>query len=34
LLRNGGVVVVKGSKKMFRVNKFVVRLLAALQAKA
>jgi UDP-N-acetylmuramoyl-tripeptide--D-alanyl-D-alanine ligase len=27
-------VVVKGSKKMFWVNKFVPRLLAALQAKA
>jgi len=34
LLRNGDVVVVKGSKKMFWVNKFVPRLLAALQAKA
>ena len=30
----GDVVVVKGSKKMFWVNKFVPRLLAALQAKA
>ena len=34
LLREGDVVVVKGSKKMFWVNKFVPRLLAALQAKA
>jgi UDP-N-acetylmuramoyl-tripeptide--D-alanyl-D-alanine ligase len=34
LLRGGDVVVVKGSKKMFWVNKFVPRLLAALQAKA
>jgi UDP-N-acetylmuramoyl-tripeptide--D-alanyl-D-alanine ligase len=34
LLRAGDVVVVKGSKKMFWVNKFVPRLLAALQAKA
>ena len=34
LLRQGDVVVVKGSKKMFWVNKFVPRLLAALQAKA
>ena len=34
LLRNGDVVVVKGSKKMFWVNKFVPRLLAALQPKA
>ncbi|MEH2622121.1 UDP-N-acetylmuramoyl-tripeptide--D-alanyl-D-alanine ligase [Bradyrhizobium sp. AZCC 1719] len=34
LLRDGDVVVVKGSKKMFWVNKFVPRLLAALQAKA
>jgi len=34
LLRNGDVVVVKGSKKMFWVNKFVPRLVAALQAKA
>jgi UDP-N-acetylmuramoyl-tripeptide--D-alanyl-D-alanine ligase len=34
LLRNGDVVVVKGSKKMFWVNKFVPRLLAALQARA
>jgi UDP-N-acetylmuramoyl-tripeptide--D-alanyl-D-alanine ligase len=33
LLREGDVVVVKGSKKMFWVNKFVPRLLAALQAK-
>jgi UDP-N-acetylmuramoyl-tripeptide--D-alanyl-D-alanine ligase len=34
LLRGGDVVVVKGSKKMFWVNKFVPRLAAALQAKA
>jgi UDP-N-acetylmuramoyl-tripeptide--D-alanyl-D-alanine ligase len=34
LLRDGDVVVVKGSKKMFWVNKFVPRLLAALRAKA
>ena len=34
LLRGGDVVVVKGSKKMFWVNKFVPKLLAALQAKA
>jgi UDP-N-acetylmuramoyl-tripeptide--D-alanyl-D-alanine ligase len=34
LLRPGDVVVVKGSKKMFWVNKFVPRLLAALQSKA
>jgi UDP-N-acetylmuramoyl-tripeptide--D-alanyl-D-alanine ligase len=34
LLRHGDVVVVKGSKKMFWVNKFVPRLLAALQARA
>jgi UDP-N-acetylmuramoyl-tripeptide--D-alanyl-D-alanine ligase len=34
LLRDGDVVVVKGSKKMFWVNKFVPRLLAALQARA
>ena len=34
LLRDGDVVVVKGSKKMFWVNKFVPRLLADLQAKA
>jgi UDP-N-acetylmuramoyl-tripeptide--D-alanyl-D-alanine ligase len=33
LLRNGDVVVVKGSKKMFWVNKFVPRLAAALQAR-
>jgi UDP-N-acetylmuramoyl-tripeptide--D-alanyl-D-alanine ligase len=33
LLRAGDVVVVKGSKKMFWVNKFVPRLSAALQAK-
>jgi UDP-N-acetylmuramoyl-tripeptide--D-alanyl-D-alanine ligase len=32
LLRSGDVVVVKGSKKMFWVNKFVPRLAAALQA--
>jgi UDP-N-acetylmuramoyl-tripeptide--D-alanyl-D-alanine ligase len=34
LLRGGDVVVVKGSKKMFWVNKFVPRLVAALQARA
>jgi UDP-N-acetylmuramoyl-tripeptide--D-alanyl-D-alanine ligase len=34
LLRNGDVVVVKGSKKMFWVNKFVPRLVAALRAGA
>jgi len=34
LLREGDVVVVKGSKKMFWVNKFVPRLVAALQSKA
>ncbi len=34
LLRHGDVVVVKGSKKMFWVNKFVPRLVAALQSKA
>jgi UDP-N-acetylmuramoyl-tripeptide--D-alanyl-D-alanine ligase len=34
LLRGGDVVVVKGSKKMFWVNKFVPRLVAALQAEA
>lgn len=34
LLRSGDVVVVKGSKKIFWVNKFVPRLLAALQVKA
>jgi UDP-N-acetylmuramoyl-tripeptide--D-alanyl-D-alanine ligase len=33
LLRGGDVVVVKGSKKMFWVNKFVPRLAAALQAR-
>jgi UDP-N-acetylmuramoyl-tripeptide--D-alanyl-D-alanine ligase len=33
LLRRGDIVVVKGSKKMFWVNKFVSRLVAALQAK-
>jgi UDP-N-acetylmuramoyl-tripeptide--D-alanyl-D-alanine ligase len=32
LLRSGDVVVVKGSKKMFWVNKFVPRLVAALKA--
>jgi UDP-N-acetylmuramoyl-tripeptide--D-alanyl-D-alanine ligase len=32
LLQGGDVVVVKGSKKMFWVNKFVPRLVAALQA--
>jgi UDP-N-acetylmuramoyl-tripeptide--D-alanyl-D-alanine ligase len=34
LLRNGDVVVIKGSKKIFWVNKFAPRLLAALQARA
>ncbi|WP_441237904.1 UDP-N-acetylmuramoyl-tripeptide--D-alanyl-D-alanine ligase [Bradyrhizobium sp. 930_D9_N1_4] len=34
LLKSGDVVVVKGSKKMFWVNKFVPGLVAALQAKA
>jgi UDP-N-acetylmuramoyl-tripeptide--D-alanyl-D-alanine ligase len=34
LLKAGDVVVVKGSKKMFWVNKFVPALVAALQAKA
>jgi UDP-N-acetylmuramoyl-tripeptide--D-alanyl-D-alanine ligase len=34
LLRGGDVVVVKGSKKMFWVNKFVPKLVAALQARA
>ena len=34
LLKAGDVVVVKGSKKMFWVNKFVPGLVAALQAKA
>ena len=34
LLQSGDVVVVKGSKKMFWVNKFVPKLLAALQARA
>ena len=34
LLRSGDVVVVKGSKKMFWVNKFVPGLVAALQSKA
>jgi UDP-N-acetylmuramoyl-tripeptide--D-alanyl-D-alanine ligase len=33
-LKAGDVVVVKGSKKMFWVNKFVPRLLVALQARA
>jgi UDP-N-acetylmuramoyl-tripeptide--D-alanyl-D-alanine ligase len=33
-LRRGDVVVVKGSKKIFWVNKFVPKLVAALQAKA
>jgi len=33
LLRSGDAVVIKGSKKIFWVNKFVPRLLAALQAK-
>jgi UDP-N-acetylmuramoyl-tripeptide--D-alanyl-D-alanine ligase len=34
LLRRGDVVVVKGSKKIFWINKFVPRLVAALQARA
>jgi UDP-N-acetylmuramoyl-tripeptide--D-alanyl-D-alanine ligase len=34
LLRRGDVVVVKGSKKIFWVNKFVPRLVAAMQASA
>jgi UDP-N-acetylmuramoyl-tripeptide--D-alanyl-D-alanine ligase len=34
LLRSGDAVVIKGSKKIFWVNKFVPRLLAALQTKA
>ena len=34
LLRGDDVVVVKGSKKMFWVNKFVPKLVAALQARA
>ena len=34
LLRSGDAVVIKGSKKIFWVNKFAPRLLAALQAKA
>ena len=34
LIRGGDVVVVKGSKKMFWINKFVPRLVTALQAKA
>jgi UDP-N-acetylmuramoyl-tripeptide--D-alanyl-D-alanine ligase len=34
LLKAGDVVVVKGSKKMFWVNRFVPGLLAALQARA
>ena len=34
LLRDGDAVVIKGSKKMFWVNKFAQRLLAALQARA
>jgi UDP-N-acetylmuramoyl-tripeptide--D-alanyl-D-alanine ligase len=34
LLRKGDAVVIKGSKKMFWVNKFAQKLLAALQAKA
>jgi UDP-N-acetylmuramoyl-tripeptide--D-alanyl-D-alanine ligase len=34
LLRSGDAVVIKGSKKIFWVNKFVPRLLAALQARA
>ena len=34
LLRAGDAVVIKGSKKMFWVNKFAQRLLAALQARA
>jgi UDP-N-acetylmuramoyl-tripeptide--D-alanyl-D-alanine ligase len=33
-LRHGDVVVVKGSKKIFWINKFVPRLVAALQARA
>ncbi len=33
LLRTGDAVVIKGSKKIFWVNKFVPRLLAALQGK-
>jgi len=33
LLRRGDVVVVKGSKKIFWVNKFVPRLVAALRAR-
>jgi UDP-N-acetylmuramoyl-tripeptide--D-alanyl-D-alanine ligase len=33
LLKRGDVVVVKGSKKIFWVNKFVSRLAAALQAR-
>ena len=33
LLRGGDAVVVKGSKKMFWVNNFVPRLVAALQAR-
>jgi len=33
-LRRGDVVVVKGSKKIFWINKFVPRLVAALQARA
>jgi UDP-N-acetylmuramoyl-tripeptide--D-alanyl-D-alanine ligase len=34
LLKQGDVVMVKGSKKMFWVHKFVPRLVAALQARA
>jgi UDP-N-acetylmuramoyl-tripeptide--D-alanyl-D-alanine ligase len=34
MLRNGDVVVIKGSKKIFWVNKFAPRLLAALQTRA
>ena len=34
LLRAGDAVVIKGSKKMFWVNKFAQRLLTALQARA
>jgi UDP-N-acetylmuramoyl-tripeptide--D-alanyl-D-alanine ligase len=34
LLKAGDAVVIKGSKKMFWVNKFAQRLLAALQARA
>jgi UDP-N-acetylmuramoyl-tripeptide--D-alanyl-D-alanine ligase len=34
VLRSGDAVVIKGSKKIFWVNKFVPRLLAALQTKA